>query len=88
MTPIWVLCCLWSGWEHCCSRDGWAGRWCTVTGLALPTALKPLPEGSAVLHKSDQVLPFAIFRRADPLCIARWSVLSLLIKYCGSSFEA
>lgn len=35
-----------------------------------------------------QLLLFAIFRRADPLCIARWSVLSLLIKYCGSSFEA
>ena len=25
---------------------------------------------------------------ADPLCMAKWSVVSLLIKYCGSSFEA
>ena len=29
-----------------------------------------------------------IFSRAEPLCMAKWSVLSLLIKYCGSSFEA
>src|ERR1039457_5505961 len=28
------------------------------------------------------------FLSADPLCMARWSVVSLLIKYCGSSFEA
>ena len=28
------------------------------------------------------------FRSADPLCMAKWSVVSLLIKYCGSSFEA
>ncbi len=28
------------------------------------------------------------FVSAAPLCMARWSVLSLLIKYCGSSFEA
>jgi hypothetical protein len=27
-------------------------------------------------------------RRADPLCMARWSVLSLSIRYCGSSLEA
>src|SRR5665213_3283730 len=25
---------------------------------------------------------------AEPLCMARWSVVSLLIKYCGSSFDA
>ena len=35
-----------------------------------------------------QILVFAIFWRAEPLCIAKWSVLSLFIKYCGSSFEA
>jgi hypothetical protein len=29
-----------------------------------------------------------VFLRAEPLCMAKWSVLSLLIKYCGSSFEA
>ena len=29
-----------------------------------------------------------IFLRAEPLCMARWSVLSLLITYWGSSFEA
>jgi hypothetical protein len=27
-------------------------------------------------------------RRADPLCMAKWSVLSLSIRYCGSSLEA
>src|ERR1035437_3595245 len=27
------------------------------------------------------------FFSADPLCMARWSVVVLLIKYCGSSFE-
>jgi hypothetical protein len=27
-------------------------------------------------------------RSADPLCMARWSVLSLSIRYCGSSREA
>jgi hypothetical protein len=27
-------------------------------------------------------------RRADPLCMATWSVLSLSIRYCGSSLEA
>ena len=37
---------------------------------------------------SDQVLLFAIKWRAEPLCIAKWSVLSLLIRYCGSSLEA
>jgi hypothetical protein len=26
--------------------------------------------------------------RADPLCMAKWSVLSLSIRYCGSSLEA
>jgi hypothetical protein len=31
---------------------------------------------------------FLILMRAAPLCMAKWSVLSLLIKYCGSSFEA
>jgi hypothetical protein len=31
---------------------------------------------------------FGIFFRAEPLCMAKWSVLSLLIKYCGSSLEA
>ena len=34
------------------------------------------------------VVLFLIFLRAEPLCMARWSVLSLSIKYCGSSFEA
>ncbi len=29
-----------------------------------------------------------IFLIADPLCMARWWVVSLLIDYCGSSFEA
>ncbi len=33
-------------------------------------------------------LPFAAFWSAEPLCIAKWSDLSLLIKYCGSSLEA
>src|ERR1051326_1217275 len=28
------------------------------------------------------------FLSAELLCMAKWSVLSLLIKYCGSSFEA
>ena len=28
------------------------------------------------------------FLIADPLCMAKWPVVSLLIKYCGSSFEA
>ena len=31
---------------------------------------------------------FLIFFKAEPLCMAMWSVLSLAIKYCGSSFEA
>jgi hypothetical protein len=29
-----------------------------------------------------------IFVSAEPLCMAKWSVLSLLTKYCGSSSEA
>jgi hypothetical protein len=35
----------------------------------------------------DQLLFFAILWSALPLCIAKWSVLSLLIKYCGYSLE-
>jgi hypothetical protein len=37
------------------------------------------------LSASDATQPFAflIFFKADPLCIARWSVLSLLMRYCG-----
>jgi hypothetical protein len=27
-------------------------------------------------------------RRADPLCMAKWSVLSLSTRYCGSFLEA
>src|SRR5665213_4528474 len=39
-------------------------------------------------HCFDHALLFAIVLRAEPLCIARWSVVSLFIKYRGSSFEA
>ncbi len=48
-----------------------------------------LPRGSSSCCRYiDQALLLAIILRAEPLCIARWSVLSLWIKYCGSSFEA
>ena len=41
------------------------------------------------LHYSQCALCVLLsFLSADPLCMARWSVVSLLIKYCGSSFEA
>lgn len=36
----------------------------------------------------DPRLLALILVSAEPLCMAKWSVLSLLIKYCGSSFEA
>lgn len=36
----------------------------------------------------DPRLLVPILVSAEPLCMAKWSVLSLLIKYCGSSFEA
>jgi hypothetical protein len=36
----------------------------------------------------NQFLLLAIFLRAEPLCIAMWSVLSLLIRYCGSFLDA
>lgn len=29
-----------------------------------------------------------IFLRAEPLCMAKWSVLSLLIKYCGHAVQS
>ena len=41
------------------------------------------------LWPDDKVLAlFLSFFRAEPLCMAKWSVLSLLIMYWGSSFEA
>ena len=33
-------------------------------------------------------MPFLIVLRADPLWMARWSVLSLWMMYCGSSLQA
>src|SRR5665213_3406552 len=48
----------------------------------------------ALFHATDSCLSprahclLLSFLSADPLCIAKWSVVSLLIKYCGSSVEA
>ena len=41
-----------------------------------------------VTAPTDYPLIFLIFLRADPLWIAIWSVVSLLMMYCGSSLEA
>src|ERR1035437_166136 len=50
--------------------------------------------GDALFHATDSFFsPFPhrlllSFLSADPLCMAKWSVVSLLIRYCGSCFEA
>ena len=65
------------------SRKGATGSKKNVLRLSHPTSGEKCEQ-----MLLDQCLLLLIFFRAEPLCIAMWSVLSLLIKYCGSSFEA
>ncbi len=79
---------------HCCSPRvlGWQACLFWPRWKPLPT-WRSRPPGVKVNSWPDLMLRLRqgfplIFVRAAPLCMARWSVLSLSIKYCGSSLEA
>ena len=60
-----------------------------ATKLGVPVTIqvgeRPAVDARSSLSAGPQS---SIFCSAAPRCIAMWSVLSLLISYCGSSFEA
>src|SRR4029453_9963907 len=69
------------------SIPGAPGAGCSCSKIAmdqdaLPRWLRRLLDGAGAPARLRSL------RSADPLCMARWSVLSLSIRYCGSSLEA
>src|SRR5438132_12260725 len=58
--------------------------------LAVHTSISVLSENrwAASRERRTYQEPLRSLRSADPLCMARWSVVSLLIRYCGSFFDA
>src|SRR5690348_12857977 len=64
------------------SQDGWRFGDSERNISRFNSSIVPAP------FSGDQPRLFSTLVRADPLCMARWSVLSLLIRYCGSAFEA